>query len=36
MKCKEAGKCNVAEFVRGIKIAGLTMTRMTLPAQGEA
>lgn len=36
MKCREAGKGNVADFVLGIKIAGLIMYGMTLLAQGKS
>lgn len=35
VKCKEVGKCNVADFVPGIKIAELIMNRMALLARGK-
>lgn len=36
VKYREADKCNVADLVLGIKIAGLIMNRMTLLSLGKS
>lgn len=36
MKCREARKCNVADFFLRVKIAGLIMNKKALLAQGKA